>query len=124
MKYKVIYKSIDDGKVLIRTFKGTITVDDIISSWKHILEQILILEKHKGVITDYRESDELSTIKFEDTKDIKKYIEENFEVFKNLKLAVVIDSPKIVVPILFMDDFPQLNMEIFSTMRAAKHWIK
>lgn len=119
MKYEVTYRDYDI--FLIRTFRGVITMDDILSTWEHIFTKNLITEKHRGVITDYRNC--IPEVDIEDTREFENFFKLNFKNFKGLKIAAVIDSPKIAIAMILKNNIPNIKLESFSTMRGAKNWI-
>lgn len=121
MNWKVEYKDDDLEKILTRTFSGKVTMSSIISSWKDVLTKKLITEGHKGVISDYRGTDIL--VSEEDIVTLEKFFQEHIEIFRNLRMAQLVDTPKIIYPILFNIGYPNFHSKPFSTIEAAKMWI-
>ncbi|NQV37524.1 MAG: hypothetical protein HQ509_05910 [Candidatus Marinimicrobia bacterium] len=97
------YKSNGDGNILIRTFKGTVTVDVILSSWEYVISNNLITQNHIGVISDFRETNLL--VRRESVKIFENFYDENIQLFKELKLAQIIDSPKIIFPLVLENSY-------------------
>ena len=121
MKCTVDYKSDEVVNILTRTFKGDVTMTDVISSWEYIINNRLITQTHKGVISDYSEACIQSDI--EDIAKLKNLVIENIDIFQNLKLAVIINSPKIIIPMLFQYECSNIDTKPFSTIDAAIDWI-
>ena len=59
MKCEISYRYVEDGLVLIKEFKGIITLDDIIGSWNEIIIEGKLVKNLKGVITDFRAGKEM-----------------------------------------------------------------
>lgn len=122
MNYSVEYKSDEDDIILTKSFKGTVTMSDIISSWEHVINNKLITQNQRGIISDYRGINWQAEI--EDLDELENYCKENINFFKNLRIAVLVDSPKIVLPIIFKRKCPEIKTMPFNTIRAATDWIK
>lgn len=124
MKNIVKYNFINNDSILIRSFYGEIDNSFLIKTWDDVIKYV---ETHniKSLITDFRESniDELDI----ETKDIiisiiRKY--KNF--FNNIKIATVIDSPKIYIPTIATYDLKpdDIMLKCFSTIESAIKWAK
>lgn len=117
---KVTYKY-SKNEILLRIFKGSISVHSIINSWKDVITD---KRKYKGVITDYRYlKDENILVDVDDISEFTKYIKLNIEFFKSIRFAVVVNSPKIAIPMILKNNFPELKFETFSTIEAAVEWV-
>ena len=122
MKYPVEYEFDKDCEILIRKFKGTVSMNDIISSWEEIIAKNLISSKHKGVISDFRETN--LQVDMRDMDKISAYFNDNITIFENLRLAQIIDSPLIAYPMIFRINNPKTPLKPFSTLEAAIIWVK
>lgn len=121
MKSQNKYQWVFEDEVLIRKFKGKIYVDDIISSWEFAIENNLIEEHLKGVISDFTQAE--FNMSFSDLEKIIAYVKKN-KVLRDLKLAVLINSPdKIVFPAFAAHQHPEIDVRPFSTKQAAIEWI-
>lgn len=107
--------------ILVRTFTGQILPEEIIASWNNLLASNLITEDTIGVINDLSNCElKMNIDKFNKFTDFLK----SKQQLKNLKLAVVTDSPKnIVFPILGESQEPSLHIKPFNTISAATGWI-
>ena len=121
MKYEVDYKEVKDLKILFRTFRGVVSMADIISSWKYAINNKLITSFHKGVISDFSSAD--LQIDKDDIFKLEDFYNKNMNLFEKLKVAQIVDSPKIIFPMLFQNEFPNFKSKPFSTVMAAKKWI-
>jgi len=120
MNYSVGYSNSDDD-ILLRTFKGPGTIHDIISSWEYVINNELISKNHIGVISDYREAIVQGGV--EDLKLLGDYFRENMNIFKDLRMAQVLTTPDIALPIYFTELFPEFHFQPFSTIEEARYWI-
>ena len=121
MEWAVDYKNSENPIVLIRTFNGSICMENIISSWEYIIREEVLLPDHVGVVSDYRHTE--FQIKKEDVEKLHAYFEENKSIFKTLRVAQIVDTPKIVFPMLFEKNHPGFKSQAFSTMKAALIWM-
>ncbi len=121
MSCNIVYSEDTNLKILTRTFKGIVTMTDIISSWEHVINDIPISNFQKGGISDYRGTD--LRINIDDVYKLKNYFAANINIFKNLKTAQLVDTPTIALPMFFQMIFPDFQSKPFSTVEAAIYWI-
>lgn len=121
MNYSILFEFDHKSGILIRTFKGIVTINDLLDSWKYIIEQELCSGDFKGVITDFRETD--FQVEMIELRVLDAFFKENMESICHLSIAQIIDSPKIAFPILLAKQYPHLRLKAFSTLKAAKEWI-
>ena len=107
-------------EILVRKFEGKIHVEDIIGSWKYLIENNMITDNHKGVITDVCKCE--LDFKQESFRKLLEYIKKN-PLLKELKHAVVCDSPNNIVFPYMAEDERDLNVKPFSTFESATNWI-
>ena len=111
----------EDKKYLTRKFKGSLTIEDIIESWEFIIESKLKMQKFDGIINDFSNADLKMNIN--DLEKLLNLFKQNFEIFRDLKLAVVMTSPEnIVFPVLAEKESP-FKIKAFSTFKAAEEWM-
>lgn len=116
-----IQYGLDSNSILIRNFIGKVSTQEIINSWEYIRENKLINPKIKGIINNLSDCELL--IDFNDFETILSYIKKQ-DFLKNLKIAVVSDSPKIIIyPMLAEEQKAMPNIKPFSTFEAATNWI-
>jgi len=108
-------------KVIIRRFTGKVSVHRVIKSWEYILHHMGVLDKYRGVVTDLLDAELAMNI--EDLDILMNYLNEKLIIFGNLKLAVLLNNEKVILPILA--DKKQSNFKIkpFATEEAALAWI-
>ena len=108
-------------KILIRTFSGIVSSTHILESWEELIHQNLLTPNCIGIINDLTKC-ELNMNMCSFSKIIS-FLKENKE-FKHLRLAVVTDSPKVIVfPMLMEENEKTLSVKPFSTFSAAEAWI-
>ena len=119
MSYTMKYIDSNES-IVVRTFKGVVTVDDVIKLWEHAVENCLENKNIKAIITDYTgakiEADVDEIHKFTD------FFRKNLDKFKDIKIIQVMDSPHIVFPMLLEREFTELVIRPFATMKAAVQW--
>ncbi len=119
---KIDLKYIDDDKILVREIRGKVTFKDIFSSWKELIKEGWLNPSLKGIINDFREM-ELDA-KVSDVNEVMKLIDNNFDTFKGIRIAVVVDSYKnIVFPMMVEKLSKKVKIRPFSTFEAARDWI-
>ena len=109
------------NSILIRRFVETTTAPDIIDSWNYLLNNNLVTESLKGLITDL--SDCKLSMDMTSFNTLISFMR-NQDYLKKLKLAVVCGNPEtIVFPFLGEMEEKDLKIRPFSTMEAAESWI-
>lgn len=121
MKQIVDYKNIEGGKILVRTFIGNVNMESIIANWEHLITENILTSEHIGVISDFRGSN--TKLELSDLYLLAKYFNTKLEIFKDLKMTQIVDSPKIAYPTLFTYDYKEFSSRPFSTLGAATQWI-
>lgn len=107
--------------ILLRKFYGPIEIKDITDSWDYIIKNKILTESHKGVINDITNAE--LNMDIHNFEILVTYLKGK-EIFRNLKLAVVCDTPgKIIFPILGNSMHPDLKIKPFSTIHNAADWI-
>ena len=122
MKFTVEYHNNEDYTILTKVFKGNVNRSDIIQSWKEVMKSELISKTHRGVISDMREANLYH--EKTNTEKLHNFFSKNIDFFKNLKLAIVIDSPEVVYPMIFETEQKMININYFCTIEAAKNWVQ
>lgn len=108
--------------VVTRSFYGIVTIDVLLRSWEELKMQYQDEPFWRGVISDFRGADIRPF--FENITRYEHYINENAEMFKKLKLAIVSDSPFIAYSLLIQERFPNFSIQSFCTLEAAHKWIE
>ncbi|MBS2097609.1 hypothetical protein [Carboxylicivirga linearis] len=119
----ILYKKHSDfpDAILIRDFKNSVDVNEIINSWENLKENDLLTDKLKGVINNLLDCD--LNMNMDSFKMLMGYLKQN-ECFYKIKLAVICNKPKIVVyPTLGEEKEGALKIKPFSTIDAAVEWI-
>ena len=115
-------KYIDDNRILVREIRGEANFSEIYCSWKDLIENNDFNPSVIGMINDFRGVK--LDVKISDIGKIKLLLEDNPQIFKSLKIAVVVNSYKnIVFPMLIEKVSKKANVRPFSTFEAAHDWI-
>lgn len=110
------------GKVLYKSFKGTITARDFELQWQLAIDNNVISSDILGFIIDCRHA--VFKIDAEETSIITKIFRDNPNVFRNKKLAYITRLPEqIILPILLQEHDYNYQTKPFSTKEAALNWI-
>ena len=108
-------------RILIRKISGDIGVNDLIKSWEEFIQNNFLNERIKGVINDL--SDCKLIMDFTDFDNLMNFLKKH-ECFKNIRLAVVSDNPKIIIFPTFGElKEKEINIKPFTTFEAATKWI-
>lgn len=119
----ILYKKHSDfpDAILIRNFKNSVDINEIINSWENLIENDLLTDNLKGVINNLLDCDLIMNM--DSFKMLMGYLKQN-ECFYKIKLAVICNKPKIVVyPTLGQEKEGALKIKPFSTIDAAVEWI-
>ena len=108
--------------ILYKFYYGSITFDDIFSSWDYAIENNIIPEETKGFILDYRKATMENLIK--EYWRIPDYYKKHLDTFGNKRIAVITQKPKdTVVPALVeAKDEGYFSRPFYSTDAAVK-WV-
>ncbi len=108
--------------IFFKHYYGKITLEDISTSWDHIIQNHLIPADTKGFIVDYRNA--VMNIPADDYKGIADYYKQHLEVFHDFKIAILTENPKnVVISMLVESRDDGYHSKPFSTMEAAVRWV-
>ena len=96
-------------------------MEQVIFSWKHVIDNDLLKPTHKGIISDYRGA--CYTIKDEDVDTLESFFNENADSFKGCKLAMVLDSVESGEEIISKKNL-FLDRKAFSSIQKALEWVQ
>ena len=116
------YELNSDLNILYKYYYGSISLENIFSSWEHAFENKIIPKDIKGFILDFRNS----TFDFQADRflDIANFYKEHIDVFRGTKIGLISVNPNdVVVPILFKTKDKGYTSAPFSTEQAAIDWI-
>lgn len=107
--------------ILVRSFMGTVSVDEIIESWEHLIINDMITPSIRGVVNDISSCD--LQMNMESFKTLAGYLKQNPSL-KGIKLAVICIDPRMIVfPTVAQTEEKELEIKPFSTREAAVGWI-
>jgi hypothetical protein len=119
---KVKYNFDDTTGILYKYYFGTITLDDIFTSWNDAISNNIIPEDTKGFILDYTKAN--FDLEFNELDKIPDYYRQHLDIFGNKKIAVITQSVKdIVYPILVEKKDSGYSSRPFYTLEAAIEWV-
>ncbi len=117
----VEYEYCGEKKIFIRRFKGDITMDVVIDSWKSMKDSGLFTSGIKGVMSNY-----MGPIKIEysEMDRLLEFYKENATFLSNVSLMKVIEVPAVAMLFMFKRQNPEFHMEIFSAELKALLWFE
>ncbi len=118
--YSLEYQKDEENKILIRSFYGKLGMNGVIASWEDDINNNIVTKDFNAIITDFTNSE--NTVQMSDLGEIAAFYDKNFELFKDIKLAVVIDTPSVAILLLYEDQNTKLNHKAFTTVEAAMNW--
>lgn len=109
-----------DG-VIIRHFSGEVYIRDMIESWHLLFNKYTDLRDYKGIMTNYLDAE----IKKEDRNlnDLVDCLKSYMDLIKDLKIAFVMDTPRITNTIILAKRMKSLQIKPFTTEEAAMQWL-
>lgn len=110
-----------DG-VIIRYFLGEVGFKDMMMSWEKLLDTYDDLQDYKGILTSFLDAD----LKHEDANlnVMVDFLSGYVDRLKDLKIAVVDNTPMITNTIIVSQRVKSLQIKPFATIEAAMGWIK
>jgi len=106
--------------ILIKEFKGAISGEDIIASWEELRLSNSINKNVKGIINDLSICDLVMTMP--EFGKLMEYLKGQ-DYLKNIKLAVITDTPSTVVFPMLGESQTNLLIKPFCTTKSAVDWI-
>ncbi len=108
--------------ILFKTYYGSISIEDIESSWEYAFKNDLIPKEKKGFILDYREAS--FNINPNQTTAIADFYKKHLDIFGGYRIAILTEKPKdIVIPILVEINDEGYSSKPFCTLQAAIKWV-
>lgn len=120
MENKIEY--IEEDDYLIRNFHGIFHIDEIVESWKYLIENKLQEKEYTGVLNNFCDAD--LKMQLDDLEQLLGLFKKHIHTFKNLKLAVVMTTPENIIFPYFAKTTSQFKIEAFTTVEAAKNWLQ
>lgn len=108
--------------ILYKTYFGSISLGDIITSWLEVINSDILTEKLHGFVLDYRKAH----FDFHHSRhvEIADFYRQHPTVFEGKRIAYVTSSPDdIVFPILIQIQDDGYESMPFSTIEAAVEWV-
>jgi hypothetical protein len=122
----ITYKSIDNGKILIRYFLGPVSFEESIDSWRDIIEFKVCKTHPKGVISDFSESGKMDSN--DNISKLMLFMDENKDFFSGIVSASIVQQPdktasgELVKQGISEHKLP-LEHELFYSVENAFRWM-
>jgi hypothetical protein len=112
----------EQNGVIVRRFSGEVCIEDMMESWNKLLASYTNLTDYKGILTSFLDAE----IKHEDQNlnIIVEFLKGYLDQLKNLKIAVVMDTPMVTNTIIMEQRVKSLQIKPFTTIEAAMQWIE
>ena len=119
---KVKYRFDGSTGIMYKYYFGTITLNDIISSWDNAISEKIIPENTKGFILDYTKAN--LDIEVSKADSVADYYRQHLDIFGGKKIAIITQTPTdIVVPIMVEKKDSGYSSHPFYTVEAAIEWV-
>jgi len=119
-KFKFVFD--DSTRILYKYYYGSITIEDISSSWDYAIAHNLIPKNTKEFILDYRKA--TFQIKLTEYEMIADYYKQNLDIFRNKKIAIITQTSKdVIIPALVETKDDDYSSAPFYTLSAAINWV-
>ena len=112
----------EQNGVIIRRFSGVVCIEDVLESWDKLLASYTNLKDYKGILTSFLDAE----IKHEDhnLNVMVDFLKGYLDQLKDLKIAVVMDTPMVTNTIIMSQKVKSLQIKPFSTFEDAMQWIE
>jgi hypothetical protein len=119
---KVKYRFDELTGIMYKYYFGSITLDDIFTSWDDAISQKIIPQNTKGFILDFTKGN--FEIELNEYDKIPEYYKQHLEIFGNKKIAIITQTPTdIVLPLLVEKKDSGYSSRPFYTHEAALGWV-
>lgn len=112
----------EESGVIVRHFSGEVHFDDIIESWTKLLADYPNLKAYKGILTNYLDANVKDNER--NLNVLVDFLQGNLDQLRDLKIAVVQDTPMITNTIILGQKVKSLQIRPFSTVDAAMRWVR
>jgi hypothetical protein len=108
-------------RVIIRHFQGEIRFEDIVASWEKVFADYKNLQDYLGIVSVFLGSDVIH----EDANlnVLVEYLKCHLDRLKDLKIAIVMDTPLVTNTIIMGQRMKHLQIKPFATEEAALEWV-
>jgi len=112
----------EQNGVIVRRFSGEVRFEDMMESWNKLLASYTNLRDYKGILTNFLDAE----IIHEDNNMnvMVEFLKDYIDQLKNLKIAIVMNSPMVTNTIIVGQRVKSLQIKPFSTVEAAMQWIE
>lgn len=120
--YSISHRYDADSNILVRAILGVMNIQDIVDSWNKDIQNGIVHERLKGVVTDFTKGENNASLA--DLKDLENFYNENLRILQSVKMAVVLNAPTVSVSLFFEKNNHDLIHKSFASIDAALEWTK
>ncbi len=122
MEKSIEYSFDESTGIFYKYYRGLINLDDIFSSWDHVIANQIIPANTKGIILDY--SNASFDVYYKEYYKIAGYYKSHLEIFGGMRIAILTQSTNdVVIPTLVESLDEGYLSKPFYTLEAALRWV-
>jgi len=110
-----------DGVIICR-FTGEVRFEDMMESWRQLFAKYPNLQDYKGILATLLDA-QIMKHEAENLNMMVDLLKEHLEELKDLRIAIVTDTPMVTNTIIVGRRVKSLQIRPFSTVDAAMRWI-
>ncbi|MCK4879464.1 MAG: STAS/SEC14 domain-containing protein [Bacteroidales bacterium] len=112
----------EQNGVIVCRFSGEVRLEDMIESWNSVFATYTNLKDYKGIVNIYLDAE----VKHEDNNlnVIVEYLKGYLDHLRDLKIAIVMDTPMVTSTIIIGQRMKRLQIKPFATEKAALEWVR
>ncbi len=122
MKHSITYEYIADGKILVRTFTGSLSLREVATSMDDDIEKGTIHKGLIGIINHHVDTD--INIEDGDMEFVVSVYKKHLDLLIDIKWATVIDFSMVALPALLKGKNPSFNVQSFTNFSSALRWVE
>lgn len=110
------------NRIFYKIYEGTITIDDIKTSWLKLFNEEIIPEEAIGFILDYSGAN--FSLNLNEYNKIAEFYKDNLAYFMNTRIGIITNNPRdVVIPTLVKTLDDGYESKPFSSISNAEKWI-
>jgi hypothetical protein len=111
----------EQNGVIVYRISGEVRTEDIIESWNRLFSDYPNLKDYLGITTVFLDA-RLTEVD-NNLNNLVEYFTGNLYRLRDLKIAVVMDTPMVTSTIILGQRLKQLQIKPFTTEKGALEWI-
>ncbi len=121
MEQKIEYHYDPENQIFYKSYRGEISLEDVINSWEELIREKIIPENTKRFIVSYKKAKIL--YKPRDAVFIANFYKQHDDLFAHSKIAAIMVTPdQTVFTHLLQLENVEFEIESFYTQEAAVRW--